>query len=266
MIDFDKKLESFTRDWIRENAGKFKPGELEEKAAQVCELWASARDPDLSATPLDYVRGLSTEALAGFMRQNFEENGSIPFVLTDEMQKRPDAEGCLRKFIERGGDDELTATCINILSIRPSIELLKLYLSWLPDKRIPDSLLENVFDVLAQNADRVKDDLIKTAHTLNNKTRYDYICDALTNISRQDDAVFELFLKGLKRGGSVMFYCACLRKYGDERAVEYLKSLAAVCDYADFLEIRSALQSLGSDVDVPRDFSNDESFLKLLKK
>jgi len=69
----------------------------------------------------------------------------------------------------------------------------------------------------------------------------------------------ELFLSK----SNYQLYANYLGQYGDERAIDILLEAAKTCDYISFLEIRNAVEQLGGEFDIERDFSQDKDFKKL---
>ena len=68
-----------------------------------------------------------------------------------------------------------------------------------------------------------------------------------------------------KHQNNVPLYANYLAKYGDDRALPFL--MAAIenekISYADFEELRFAIEALGGEYTKERDFSKDKSFRKI---
>ena len=83
--------------------------------------------------------------------------------------------------------------------------------------------------------------------------------------AEKDERTYALLEDLFKNGNNVSLYAGFIGKYGDERAMEYLYKALDDCNYADFIEIRSAIEDLGGTVDDEfRDFSSDP-YYKALK-
>ena len=79
-------------------------------------------------------------------------------------------------------------------------------------------------------------------------------------------AVYMGLVSYLYRGEDVALYARLLGKYGDERAIDVLKSFAEEydLDYNEYMEVRNAVEELGGYFEDDRDFS-DDPFYRYLK-
>ncbi len=79
-------------------------------------------------------------------------------------------------------------------------------------------------------------------------------------------AVYMGLVSYLYRGEDVTLYARLLGKYGDERAIDVLKSFAEEydLDYNEYMEVRNAVEELGGYFEDDRDFS-DDPFYRYLK-
>ena len=85
----------------------------------------------------------------------------------------------------------------------------------------------------------------------------DWKCECLRNFCRQKSG-FILVINPKK----LSLYAGFVSRYGDERALPFL--LEAIerdkISYADFEELRFAIESLGGEYNKERDFSSDKSY------
>ena len=79
-------------------------------------------------------------------------------------------------------------------------------------------------------------------------------------------AVYMGLVSYLYRGEDVALYARLLGKYGDERAIDVLKSFAEEYDLDcnEYMEVRNAVEELGGYFEDDRDFS-DDPFYRYLK-
>ena len=79
-------------------------------------------------------------------------------------------------------------------------------------------------------------------------------------------AVYMGLVSYLYRGEDVALYARLLGKYGDERAIDVLKSFAEEydLDYNEYMEVRNGVEELGGYFEDDRDFS-DDPFYRYLK-
>ena len=83
---------------------------------------------------------------------------------------------------------------------------------------------------------------------------------------KNDDRVFDILVAEFaKNQNNIPLYAGYLAKYGDERALPFLNVAIEKekISYADFEELRFAIEALGGEYNKVRDFSNDKSFKKI---
>ena len=74
------------------------------------------------------------------------------------------------------------------------------------------------------------------------------------------DKIFDILIKEFRGcAEDIAFYANLLATYGDERAIEYLKSAIDAEDitYLEYRELLLAIESLGGTYEAERDFSSD---------
>ena len=93
------------------------------------------------------------------------------------------------------------------------------------------------------------------------------LVEILANYKGRKD-IFLLLVSYFYRGEDVALFARLLGSYGDEAAIDILKSFAKQFEdelnYNEFMEIRNAVEELGGDFDLNTDFSNDP-FYRYLK-
>jgi len=83
---------------------------------------------------------------------------------------------------------------------------------------------------------------------------------------KNDEKVYEILINEfIKHSDNVPLYAGYLAKYGDERALPFLMTAIEneKISYADFEELRFAIEALGGTYDKIRDFKSDKSFKKI---
>ena len=83
---------------------------------------------------------------------------------------------------------------------------------------------------------------------------------------KDDDRVFDILVAEFaKNQKEIPLYAGYLAKYGDKRALPFL--LASIekekISYADFEELRFAIEALGGEYTKERDFSADKTYKKI---
>ena len=152
---------------------------------------------------------------------------------------------------------------MNMLSDIGSKKIAKRYLEfvlWDYSESIRELATESLSDI----ADQVKEEILSQFNEVDD-VRKACLTEILSNASK-DDRVFELLINEFLRNVTqIPLYANYLAKYGDDRALPFL--LTAIenekISYADFEELRFAIEALGGEYNKSRDFSSDKSFKKI---
>ena len=91
------------------------------------------------------------------------------------------------------------------------------------------------------------------------------IAEIVSRGQKTDGAFDILIAEFLKHGENLPLYASYLARYGDERALPFLNAAAEneKISYADFEELRFAIEALGGECKVKRDFSADKTYKKI---
>ena len=155
---------------------------------------------------------------------------------------------------------EARMTGIEILRALESTVPMVDYIRWQVERDDDDDLLDNALESLRQMGEVVRKPA-KIAFTAADTTGKEAILDILADYPGDED-VFQFALEQFKttkdkRG----LYAGYLAKLDDDRALEHLLDVAESDDvsYSDFIEIRSAIERLGSEAPV-KDWTNDPTY------
>ena len=173
-----------------------------------------------------------------------------------------DTEKGLMAFLKKGTDEELMSYAVNILNDKACFEALPIYLDYVTDPETDDNMREIMGDVIVENASEIKEQLIKKHRTaLAGKA---YIVEALAGCEK-DERIFKILVEEFKRTKHLSAIAHLLAKYGDERAVEFIleRMEEPSLKYADFAELKYAVEALGGEYTGKRDFTQDRTFKKI---
>lgn len=98
------------------------------------------------------------------------------------------------------------------------------------------------------------------------KAKNDYVSDCLLDILCDvsfDERVYQFAIeKFLYSDGCRAFYASCLGKLGNPDAMQYLEEALREDDtgYYDYIAIKNAIEELGGEVTIDRDFSGDRDY------
>lgn len=264
IIDVDALFDKYISDFVYSNIGKVKPEEIEN---QIPTLYVEFGDKDFleldGKTPNTYYREYPVEELLDCLKTHLEKGVSVSDFLCEAISQNPDNEDALVKYLDKELDEEITLYVMNMLADMESKKTANKYLEFvLWDYSEP--IRELATEELSKNADAVKDRIVEQFNEVE-EYKKDSLCEILSNASK-DDRVFEILInRFLLCIDKIPMYSAFLSKYGDEKALPYLMTAIEnpKINYADFEELRFAIEALGGEYNKIRDFSLDKTYKKI---
>ena len=263
IIDFDAYFTDVLNDWIDKNQGRFKkPDDMENEVPDVYLRWLNTPADWLDgATPGAYFDQFSDSAeLCETLKQYIVEEISVPDPLLDRLADLADAQVLLDLAKDKSAPCEARMAAIELLrqieSTLPMVEFIR----WQVERDDEDDVLDNALESLRQMGEAVRKPA-KIAFTAADLEGKEALLDVLADYPGDED-VFQFALEQFKtqtdkRG----LFAGYLAKLDDDRALEYLLDVAESDDvsYMDFIEIRSAIERLGSEAPV-KDWTNDPTY------
>ena len=263
IIDFDAKFTDVLNDWIEKNRSRFrKPDDMENEVPDVYLRWLNTPADWLDgATPGTYFEKFDSAAeLCELLKAYLNEEVSVPDPLLDRLEELGDEQELLNMVKDKTAPMEARMTAIEILRALESTLPMVDYIRWQVERDDDDDLLDNALESLRQMGEAVRKPA-KIAFTAADVNGKEAILDILADYPGDED-VFQFALEQFKttkdkRG----LYAGYLAKLDDDRALEHLLDVAEGDDvsYSDFIEIRSAIERLGSEAPV-KDWTNDPTF------
>ena len=142
-------------------------------------------------------------------------------------------------------------------------EMLKA-LAVLTDEDKPYSERLAAYEFLLEHCEEVVDDMLEKFYASEGETGK-MLIEILAGY-KGNPAVYMGLVSYLYKGEDVALFARLLGGYGDERAIDVLKSFVEEydVDYNEYMEIRNAVEELGGDFDDSRDFT-DDPFYRFIK-
>ena len=263
IIDFDAKFTDVLNDWIEKNRSRFrKPDDMENEVPDVYLRWINTPAGWLGGvTPGAYFEQFDSSAeLCGLLREYISQGVPVPDPLLDRLQELGDEQELLNLVRDKTAPMEARMTAIELLRSLESTLPMVDYIRWQVERNDEDELLDNALESLRQMGEAARKPA-KIAFTAAGPAGKEALLDLLADYPGDED-VFQFALEQFKttrdkRG----LYAGYLAKLDDDRALEHLLDVAEGDDvtYSDFIEIRSAIERLGSEAPV-RDWSHDPTY------
>ena len=260
IFDIDELFTSWLTDYVKNECNGLTPEEIERKMPEV----------------YDKFNEIKFEKLGDKTIQEYYEQfliSDLIYAIKDYIDAGIEPPCEMLNVIIDGttGEDELTSL------LDDENDLVVLYAMRLVGDKNYKGALDKIFDILLncsdenmrelateiliENANDIKDRILSVYYTCDEDLLPNF--DEILSNTYGDDRVFDLLVNAFNNNpDNLLFYTQLLKKYGDERALEvlYKKADDVSIDYADYQELRSAIESLGGNIASIRDFSLDSVY------
>lgn len=263
IIDFDAKFTEILTDWIEKNRSRFRrPEDMEDEVPDVYLKFLNTPADWLDGkTPGEYFDQFDdSQALCDLVCDYIREGVPVPDPLLDRLEELADESTLLKLALNKQAPCEARMTAIELLRQVDSRLPMVDFIRWQVDRDEEDDLLDNALESLRQmGPDVVRP--AKVAFLAADDEGKEALVDVLADYPGDQD-VFDFALNQFKtRKDKRALYAGYLAKLEDDHALEALLDVAEGDDvsYTDFIEIRSAIERLGSEAPV-RDWTHDPTY------
>lgn len=270
VIDVDKLFDKYISGYVYKNVGKIKPEEIEDNIPVMYEKFGIEPLEELDGfTPQEYYKRATARELFDCLKKHAEDKVPVPDFLFEAI--------IADKNNYRETVKELTAATAGELCEEYAVYLMNAVIAFnegvpagtytdfiLSD--YPETIKELATETLAENADAAAEELVSAAENATGDAK-ERIAEVLSHVSKKrNDKIFDILVNAFTEcGDKVSQYSGYLARYGDERAIPFLT--AAIenekISYADFEELRFAIEALGGEYDKKRDFTADKTYKKI---
>lgn len=263
IIDFDARFTEVLNKWIEENRHRFRrPEDMEDEVPDVYLRWLN--------TPADWLEGSAPgeyfdrfsdsaqlcELLCGYIK----EGVPVPDPLLDRLAELGDEAALMALVKDKTAPCEARMDGIELLRQIESTLPMVDFIRWQVERDDEDDILDNALESLRQMGEGVRGPA-KVAFLAAGPEGREALLDVLADYPGDED-VFRFALEQFKATKDKRaLYAGYLAKLDDDHALEALLDVAEGDDvtYTDFIEIRSAIERLGSEAPV-RDWSHDPTY------
>lgn len=263
IIDIDQLFDKYIHDYVYQNVGKIKPEEIENNIPILYEKFGNESLKELNGlTPNTFYESYKTEELIALLRTHVEQGVAVSDFLCEAISKRKADCEIIKKSLDIEENENLIAYLINFLSDMDEVYQSK-YLEYVAYD-YSESVSELATEQLCKCADQVKEQILSWFNDASEQIK-ERFCEILS-YCKKDDRVFDLLtLQFVKNKNRTQLYAGYLARFGDERALTFLYQAIEQekISYADFEELRFAIEALGGEYNKIRDFSADRGFRKI---
>lgn len=260
LIDFDEKFNKKVAEMLEKHAGEHTEEEWEDAIAKAYEKFGDTYMGAIGMTPHQYFEKMTDSGLVETLKEYILQDVPVPDILCGELEKRGASEPLLALLHET--DEELVHYALNLIGSDP--RALPRYAEMLSEEEYDEHIKDALADLLKESADEAKERILPLVKTESKP----YALEILSRCKQKDDRVFEALLSAFRTGEEeeVPLYAGYLAAYGDERALPALQEHIARedIDFVTFQELKFAIEALGGEYTAQRDFSEDESYKKIM--
>jgi len=265
LINFEEKFRAFLLEYENENDVS---GEtLEQIVPQMYLDWLSSPKDWLSGlSPVSYFKEYDAaaliEALGGYVIGGIPLPGALLNRIADEKES---TYPYLLTLLQNYDGEKRDKVKIAIIRLIEEMELphpYEFYLDIITSAEEQNDLAEACVDELRNSGDVMTDRIIEELDRTDSRYVSDCLLDILTDLP-YDERTFQFALeKFLYSDSDKAFYANCLGKIGNEKAMPILEDTmkSDEANYYDYVAIRNAIEELGGEVHIDRDFSGDKDF------
>lgn len=261
LIDFDEKFNRKMAEMIEKHAGERTEEEWETAVADAYEKFGDAYMGAIGMTPRQYFAKMGDGQLVETLKEYLLQGVSVPDLLCEAIAGRGVFPELLALLHET--DEELVHYALNLIgSDRRALER---YVQMLSEEAYDEHIKDALADLLKERADEVTEMVLPLVRGENAA----YALEILSRTQKRDDRVYQELLGAFRNGEEeeVPLYAGYLAAYGDERALpELLKKIdEPEIGFVTFQELKFAIEALGGEYTKERDFSQDESYKKIME-
>lgn len=226
----------------------------EDEFASAYDTWYNLFDNELNDSPKNVIEKMSDEQLISELREECSL-GSPSYAVMDALERRSPEKLLTALLYDENKDVVYCAAELLSNADKTTVEAFVNLLARTDD----DELFELIVTELKYKANAAKNFLFDIEKDADLRLK-SAIAEILV-CSDKDERTFSLLKELFASGENLPLCCGLFAAYGDERAAAMLYRALDTASYADYIEIRNAIESLGGVVDDQlRDFTDDEEY------
>lgn len=263
-IDFDKLFENYADKYYGEHADEYaSPDDFARDLDKVYHIWATTGQEALGGlSPSEFFNRIPTDELIDILKGACAGDRNPSSLLFDRIATEPSLIGGLCELARSTDDEKLLQVTLSLIEENGGADA-DFYLE-LIEKDLDADVKDRCVEMLCDKAEEVKGELLKRAAVTDDIGKLELYLEPLTYCAPGDDDILELLRMMLAMDPNTAYIAGLTARYGDDRAAAFLYPLLDSCNYAEFLEIRNAIEELGGTVDENyRDFSDDPMYKAL---
>ena len=251
IYDFDGMFDEKLSEYIKKHSGEYKEREWEEIVPHMYTRFGDTIIKSLGKSPNQFYGDMSDKELVSQLKYHLKHGVPVSLFLCNAIEAREMDELLLPLL--SGTEDEVTYA-LNLIGVSKVAlpEYMRL-LTTSEDEDIRNICVDNIKEL----ADDVKEEVLSNYEK---GIQREYMLEILSRCVIKDERIFSILLKEFRTSDEdLSIHASYLASYSDERALPYLldKIDEEGISFADYQELKYAIESLGGTYDKERDFSSD---------
>lgn len=271
LIDFESRF----RDYLADYREKHEIAEdvLDEIVPELYLRWLEKPMDELGGkSPCGYFDDISGTDLVMQLGQYFFSDLQIPGALMNRIadtkeETFPFVHSLLQNYEgERG--DEFRAILVQLIEEMEMPHPFEYYISVIAGAVEGSDFSEACVDALKTSGSSVKEMLVEAFENASSEYAADCFLDILADLPYEERVYTYVLDKFVSSADKHAFYASCLGKLGNEKALPYMEEALRQdsLTYFEYISIKNALEELGGEVDIERDFTGDKDYEALLDR
>ena len=251
LYDFDGMFEEKLADYIKRNPRGYTEKQWEDVIPSMYAKFGDTVVKSIGKSPNQFYAEQSDEELVDSLRAHLKKGVPVSEYLCNAIEGR-NMDELLIPLLD-GSEDEV-AYALNLIGA--SQKALPVYMRLLTTSQSED-VRNTCVDNVKLFADEVKEEALKNYAK---GIQPEYMLEILSRCKERDERVYDILIKSFRTADeNLAMRASYLAAYGDERALPHLLEKIEDEDitYADFQELKFAIEALGGTYDKERDFSSD---------
>ncbi len=265
LIDFEEMFHEYLHGYMHQH--EISEDVMEEIVPELYLRWLDMPQESLGGkSPNGYFEGMGSGDLVMLLGQYFFSELQVPGPLMGRIadtkeETFPFIHALLKKYTgERS--DEFKAVLVALIGEMEMPHPYEYYIEVISAETEGNDFSEACVDALKGAGGELREALIEAYESAAGEYAKDCFLDILSDMPC-DERVYSLVLeKFLYCEGKRAFYASCLGKLGNEAALPYLEEALREdsLSYFDYVSIRDALEELGGEAGIERDFTGDKDY------
>lgn len=264
LIDFEEMFHGYLHDYRHQH--EINDEVMEEILPELYIRWLDMPRQELGGkSPNGYFEGMGSNDLVMLLGQYFFSELQIPGSLinriADTKETFPYIHSLLQNY-EGERSDEFKAMLVGLIGEMGIPHPYEYYIEVIAGETKGSDFSEACVEALKASDGGMQDVLVMAYENAQGDYAKDCFLDILSDMTCDERVYSYVLEKFLYSKDKCAFYANCLGKLGNESAMPYLEEALRHEDltYFDYVSIRDALEGLGGEVAIERDFSGDEDY------